>query len=39
VNHVLLTQDGRTAVTLSKDGTARVWDAATGACLHVLAGE
>ncbi len=38
VNEVLLSADGATAVTLSKDATARVWDAASGACLRVLAG-
>lgn len=38
VNAALLTADGARALTLSKDCTARVWDAATGACLHVLVG-
>jgi WD40 repeat protein len=38
VNQVLMTQDGQTVVTLSKDCTARVWDASTGACRHVLTG-
>ena len=38
VNQVLLTQDGTLVVTLSKDSTTRVWDAATGRCLHVLRG-
>ncbi len=38
VNQVLMTQDGQTVVTLSKDCTARVWDAATGDCRHVLTG-
>ena len=38
VNAALLTADGARALTLSKDCTARVWDAATGACLHVLIG-
>jgi hypothetical protein len=36
VNGVLLTADGRTAVSWSKDATARVWDTTTGACLMVL---
>jgi WD40 repeat protein len=30
--------DGRRIVTASRDKTARVWDAATGACLMVLEG-
>lgn len=38
VNQVLMTDDGTLVVTLSKDSTARVWDAASGACLHVLQG-
>ncbi|KAK9840975.1 hypothetical protein WJX81_003475 [Elliptochloris bilobata] len=38
VNAALLTADGARVLTLSKDCTARVWDAATGACLHVLIG-
>lgn len=38
VNEVLMTSDGTTVVTLSKDYTARIWDAATGTCLHVLRG-
>lgn len=33
-----MSQDGQTVVTLSKDCTARVWDATTGACRHVLTG-
>lgn len=33
-----MSQDGQTVVTLSKDCTARVWDASTGACRHVLTG-
>lgn len=37
VNAALLTADGRLVLTLSKDCTARVWDAATGECLHVSA--
>ena len=39
VNEVLMTADGETAVTLSKDATARVWHTSTGACRHVLEGE
>jgi WD40 repeat protein len=38
VNEVLMTADGATVVTLSKDATARIWDAAAGACRHVLRG-
>lgn len=38
VNAALLTPDGARALTASKDCTARVWDAATGRCLHVLIG-
>ena len=38
MNAALLTADGARALTLSKDCTARVWDAASGACLHVLVG-
>jgi WD40 repeat protein len=38
VNDALITADGARVLTLSKDCTARVWDAATGACLHVLIG-
>jgi WD40 repeat protein len=38
VNEVLMTADGATVVTLSKDATARIWDAATGACRAVLRG-
>lgn len=38
VNEVLLAADGLVAVTLSKDCTARVWSAESGACLHVLSG-
>ncbi len=36
VNAVYLTADGSTAVTVSKDCTARVWDVAAGACRTVL---
>lgn len=38
VNQVLMTSDGLTLVTVSKDCTARVWDATNGTCRHVLAG-
>jgi WD40 repeat protein len=38
VNEVLMTSDGGTVITLSKDYTARIWDAVTGTCLHVLRG-
>jgi WD40 repeat protein len=33
---VALTPDGRRAVTLGTDGTVRVWDARTGACLKQI---
>jgi len=36
VNGVLLTADGRRAISWSKDATARVWDTSTGACTLVL---
>ncbi len=39
VNAAIVSQDGRLAVTLSKDCTARVWDLETGTCRHVLVGE
>lgn len=38
VNEVLMSADGATVVTFSKDSTARVWDVATGTCAHVLRG-
>ena len=38
VNAALVSQDGRLAVTLSKDCTARLWDLETGTCRHVLVG-
>ena len=38
VNAALVSRDGRLAVTLSKDCTARVWDLETGTCRHVLVG-
>lgn len=37
-SQVLMTQDGATVVTMSKDCTVRVWDTATGDCRHVLTG-
>lgn len=39
VNAAYLTPDGSTAVTVSKDHTARVWDIASGECTHVMQGE
>ena len=38
VNAALVSRDGRLAVTLSKDCTARVWDLVSGTCRHVLVG-
>ena len=38
VETVGLHSDGRRAVSASWDGTLRVWELETGACLHVLAG-
>ena len=38
VNEVLISENGSRVVTLSKDSTARVWDAVSGACLQVLRG-
>lgn len=38
VNKVLMTRDGSKVVTLSKDATARVWDAHTGNCLFIFTG-
>ena len=38
MNQVLISCDGKLAVTMSKDCTSRIWDAQTGACLHVLQG-
>lgn len=35
LNKVVLSEDGRVAVTASDDGTARVWRLSDGACLHV----
>lgn len=35
---VALTPDGRACMTAGEDFTARLWDTATGACVHVLAG-
>jgi len=37
-NRVVLTRDGRIALSASSDGTVRVWDAATGSCLHSIEG-
>jgi WD40 repeat protein len=36
VNTVQFSPDGRQLLTASKDGTARIWDSATGRQLHVL---
>ena len=36
VNDATLSSDGRFALTMSSDGTARVWDVATGITLAVL---
>ena len=38
VNAAIVSRDGRLAVTLSKDCTARVWDLDSGTCRHVLVG-
>ncbi|MCJ1428182.1 hypothetical protein MMC29_006090 [Sticta canariensis] len=38
VNDVAISPDGETVVTVSKDATARVWDADTGRGRHVLRG-
>ena len=38
VNTLVFSPDGRTVATGSDDGTARLWDAATGKELHVLEG-
>lgn len=38
VNSIKLTDLNHTAVTVSDDFTARVWDYSTGQCRHVLAG-
>jgi len=38
VNSVALTPDGRLALTGSHDGTARLWDLASGRCLQTLEG-
>ncbi|KAG2499245.1 hypothetical protein HYH03_002824 [Edaphochlamys debaryana] len=38
VNSVLLSADGGTAVTISKDCTARVWDVAKGTTRYVVSG-
>ena len=36
LNQVAVSDDGELAVTASDDGTARLWDLATGACKKVL---
>lgn len=36
VNAAYLTASGSTAVTVSKDCTARIWDVDTGACTFIL---
>lgn len=36
VNAVYLNADGSRAISVSKDCTARLWDASTGGCLMVL---
>lgn len=38
VNAVYMSSDGCTAVTVSKDSTARIWDVASGTCRMVLSG-
>lgn len=38
VNAAYLTPDGRQAVTVSKDHTARIWDVATANCTAILEG-
>lgn len=38
VESVVLSADGRLAVSGSRDNTVRVWDVAAGACLHTLTG-
>jgi WD40 repeat protein len=38
INKVLMTRDGSKVITLSKDATARVWDAHTGNCLFIFTG-
>ena len=38
VNAAYLTPDGRQAVTVSKDHTARIWDVATANCTAILDG-
>jgi WD40 repeat protein len=38
VNAAAIDTEGRLAVTASADGTGRVWDIPSGACMHVLQG-
>lgn len=38
INNVALLRNGRQCVTVSGDGTARVWDTYTGKCLQILEG-
>ena len=38
VNAAALDALGRVAVTVSADGTGRVWDLTSGRCAHVLTG-
>ena len=38
VTAVAMTPDGARALTASRDGTARIWDLATGTALHTLTG-
>ena len=38
VNAAYVTRDGSRALTVSKDCTARIWDMASGASMHVLEG-